>query len=49
MPRIPADPLDVVAALEMNVTSLPHAALMRAIELIGAQVASALHQELATR
>jgi hypothetical protein len=34
---------------QMNVTSLPHASLMRAIELIGAKVAPALHQELATR
>jgi hypothetical protein len=31
----------------MNVTSLPHAALMRAIELIGTSVAPALHEELA--
>jgi len=34
---------------QMNVTSLPHAALMRAIELVGAKVAPALHQALATR
>ena len=34
---------------QMNVTSLPHAKLMRAIELLGASVAPALHQELATR
>src|SRR6201988_2930497 len=33
---------------QMNVTSLPHAPLMRAIELIGAKVAPALPQELAT-
>jgi alkanesulfonate monooxygenase SsuD/methylene tetrahydromethanopterin reductase-like flavin-dependent oxidoreductase (luciferase family) len=34
---------------QMNVTSLPHAKLMRAIELIGAKVAPALQRELATR
>src|SRR5262245_53139388 len=34
---------------QMNVTSLPHVKLMRAIELIGASVAPALHQELATQ
>jgi alkanesulfonate monooxygenase SsuD/methylene tetrahydromethanopterin reductase-like flavin-dependent oxidoreductase (luciferase family) len=33
---------------QMNVTSLPHAELMRAIELIGASLAPALRQELAT-
>jgi len=32
---------------QMNVTSLPHAALMRAIELIGTGVAPALPRELA--
>jgi probable LLM family oxidoreductase len=34
---------------QMNVTSLPHATLMRAIELIGTSVAPALHEELATK
>src|SRR6185295_16661521 len=34
---------------QMNVTSLPHAKLMRAIELIGTDVAPALHQQFATR
>jgi len=32
---------------QMNVASLPHASLMRAIELIGTTVAPALHEELA--
>jgi alkanesulfonate monooxygenase SsuD/methylene tetrahydromethanopterin reductase-like flavin-dependent oxidoreductase (luciferase family) len=34
---------------QMNVASLPHAKLMRAIELIGASVAPALQHELAMR
>jgi probable LLM family oxidoreductase len=34
---------------QMNVTSLPHEKLMRAIELIGANVAPALHRGLATK
>jgi alkanesulfonate monooxygenase SsuD/methylene tetrahydromethanopterin reductase-like flavin-dependent oxidoreductase (luciferase family) len=34
---------------QINVTSLPHAESMRAIELIGANVAPALRQELATQ
>src|SRR5262249_30144055 len=34
---------------QMNVTSLPHASLMRAIELIGTGVAPALHEEVAAK
>ena len=34
---------------QMNASSLPHAKLMQAIELLGTRVAPALRQELAVR